>query len=394
MERKPAIRKPLKEPLDQEVAEAFVEQAPPSGPARILIVATETGGREPLHALLRSSRHRCVCTDTLAEARSAVQREHFDLALINPTLPDGDGLELLSALQQDSLATKCIVISASDAQNVAVEALRRGACDFITLPLNLPDLAARCDVALLRARADRQRDERLDRLKAICKKLNLSRHEVIQQVDTLCKDLVTAYQEVAEQLSEVAMASEFRTMLKQELDVEDLLRTALEYLLTKTGPTNAAVFLPDSSGHFALGAYVNYDCPRENISVLLDHLCSAVCPQMMEEREIIEFEDVKEFADWIGFGAGALDDAQVLAFSCSHREECMAVIILFRSSKEPFKDELNEMLNVLRPIFAEQIANVIRIHHRASPQWPKDAHRRDDDYDFNDESDYGFGLAA
>ena len=33
-------------------------------------------------------------------------------------------------------------------------------------------------------------------------------------------------------------------------------------MLTKTGPTNAAVFLPGTGTDFDLGAYVNYDCPR------------------------------------------------------------------------------------------------------------------------------------
>ena len=47
------------------------------------------------------------------------------------------------------------------------------------------------------------------------------------------------------------------------------------HLLTKTGPTNAAVFLPDSVDHYGLGAYVNYDCPRESIAALLDALATA-----------------------------------------------------------------------------------------------------------------------
>ena len=43
-------------------------------------------------------------------------------------------------------------------------------------------------------------------------------------------------------------ALEFTGLIKQELDIENLLRTTLEYVLGRSGPTNAAVFLPTTSG--------------------------------------------------------------------------------------------------------------------------------------------------
>ncbi len=208
----------------------------------------------------------------------------------------------------------------------------------------------------------------------------------------MCKDLAAAYQDVSAQLNEVAMATEFRTLLKQELDVEDLLRTALEYLLGRIGPTNAAVFLPDSAGAFDLGAYVNYDCPRETITVLLNHLCRVVCPQMAEESEIVRFEDAQAFAEYIGTDAGFLGGCQVVAFSCRHDGKCLAVIVLFRNAQEPFEEALAQTIEILRAIFAEQVSNVIRVHHRASPSWPKEA--LDDEHDVSDYDDFGFGGMA
>ena len=186
------------------------------------------------------------------------------------------------------------------------------------------------------------------------------------------------------------MAAEFRMLLRQELDVEDLLRTALEYLLTKTGATNAAVFLPDATTNFELGAYVNYDCPRETITVLLNHLCRTVCPQMIEESEIVSFDDAAAFAAWAGADAGFLAGCEVIAFSCLHEGKCMAVMVLFRSKDEPFDEALAASINILRAIFAEQVHNVIRVHHRASPSWPKDP-LEDDEFEAGDYDDYGFG---
>ncbi len=380
--------------LDREIAEAFADQPAASGPAQILVVGGPADIRSQLAKGLVDRHHRCTCVARLAEGQEAVGRERFDLVLIDPALADGDGLDLARWLRQFSPSTRTIVYCGGGSFQQAVEALRCGVIDFLESGATAEDVAARIDAALSTSRADTQREQRLAQLKVVCKKLVVARQEVSEHLDRLCKDLVAAYEDVSEQMSEVAMAAEFRTLLKQELDVEELLRTSLEYMLTRTGPTNAAVFLPDAGGVFELGAYVNYDCPRETITVLLSHLCRAVCPQMVDEGEIVAFSDADEFAQWVGADAGFLAGCQVLAFACLHNGKCMGVMVLFRNRKEPFPETLPATLDILRGIFAEQVAHVVKIHHRANPQWPKDADARDE-YDASDYDDYGFGgLAA
>ncbi len=121
---------------------------------------------------------------------------------------------------------------------------------------------------------------------------------------------------MSEQLNEVAMSSEFQTLLRQELDIEELLRTSLEYMLTKTGPTNAAIFLSDSQNRFGLGAYVNYECPRDQAQPLLQHFADNVCPRIADKTDIIRFDDAKDFADSIGADASAIGQSDIVAFSC------------------------------------------------------------------------------
>ncbi len=375
--------------LDREIAEAFTEQPLPQGPGRILVVGGPARLQSRLISRLTRRRHHCVSFKRLEEAKAAVKRDRFDLVVLHPVLPDGDGLELARMLQQAASSTKTIILSKDESYAQVVDALRCGVSDFVDAGIALDDLVTRIESALDDSRADTQRERRLDQLKVVCKKLVAAREEVSEQLDRLCKDLVAAYQDVSEQMSEVAMAAEFRTLLKQELDVEDLLRTALEYLLTKTGPTNAAVFLPDGHSNFELGAYVNYDCPRETITVLLNHLCRAVCPQMNDETEIVSFDDAHAFAEWVGADAGFLAGCQVLAFCCMHEARCMAVMVLFRSKDEPFEESLATSIDILRAIFAEQLAHVIRVHHRARPSWPKDP--LDDECDSSDYDDLGFG---
>ncbi len=381
------------ESLDKEIAEVFAEQPPVKGPARILIVSPENELRAELQDQVTTDGHRCACADDLTQARRTIARRRFDLLLLDLDLADGDVMELVRALRTVSPPIRCLVFAEIASSTQVVGALRCGAVDFMCLPKDLDQFGARVESALVAARADMHQVQCVARLKAVCKKLVTARHEVTQQVERLCKDLVEAYQDVSLQMTEVAMASEFRTLLKQELDVEALLRTSLEYLLTKTDPTNAAVFLPDSAGRFDLGAYVNYDCPRETVTTLLDHLCQYVCPQMADEAEIVAFSDADEFAAWVGAEVGFLAGCQVIAFSCLHEGECLAVMVLFRSKSTPFAEDLAGAIDILRPIFAEQVNNVIRVHHRATPSWPDDA-ADGNEYGYNDYDDLGFGGYA
>ena len=62
-------------------------------------------------------------------------------------------------------------------------------------------------------------------------------------------------------------------------------------------------------------------------------------------------------ATWIQHASG-------LAFSACHEGDCLAVVALFRDSHAPFADTLHAPLRIVRDLFAEQLARVVRIHNR------------------------------
>jgi hypothetical protein len=64
-------------------------------------------------------------------------------------------------------------------------------------------------------------------------------------------------------------------------------------------------------------------------------------------------------------------DAELVAWPARHGDECMAVFFLFRNRSEPFRDELAGVIDALRPVFAAQMAKLVRIHHRSRFQWPQ-----------------------
>jgi DNA-binding response OmpR family regulator len=376
--------------MDQDISRVLDGPAKGTsrGPHRVLLAGIGHSMRDELLTVLDQPAFRWTAAAQMSQVESAVDRQSHDVIVIGASL----GPAIVDAVASMGGPSMGIIYcgECSSASDI-VELMRAGASDVLDPRTCTADEVRRsiCAVAE-KAREARCHEQHIDRLKRVCRELNIARRQVNEQVDGLCNDLASAYRDIAEQMNEVAMTTEFRTLIRQELDVEDLLRTTLEYLLTKTGPTNAAVFLPDHAQNFGLGAYVNYDCPRETVSVLLDHLCEAICPQMAEEQEIVLFDDSAEFSEWVGIESGFMDDSQVMAFSCMHEGECLAVIVLFRNRSDAFELQLAATIDLLRTIFAEQLATIVRVHHRASPEWPEDMH--EDDTDYND--DYGFGYGG
>jgi two-component system, NtrC family, response regulator AtoC len=95
---------------------------------------------------------------TLAKARAELERSTPDVIVLDRRLPDGDGLELLAALSREprGSAPHVIVVTAyGDVEN-AVEALRAGAADYLTKPIQITDLLVKLD-KVIEARGLRDR---------------------------------------------------------------------------------------------------------------------------------------------------------------------------------------------------------------------------------------------
>jgi GAF domain-containing protein len=169
----------------------------------------------------------------------------------------------------------------------------------------------------------------------------------------------------------VTNVSDFKGLIRGELDIEALLRTTLEFVLARSGPTNAAVFLPTTSGDYSLGAYVNYDCPKDTCDVLLDHLANAVAPRFetaVAPGGMTHLTDPEALNEFLGDDADWLKGSHVFGFPCSHEGECLAIFMLFRDHRSPFTQPLIEQVHTVGELFAAQLARVIHIHHRHLPK--------------------------
>jgi len=305
---------------------------------------------------------------TADEAIAHIVSGATDLVLVSTAIKPANFAPVAAQARRISAATKVIVVGDAPRGPRLLDAVRAGAVDWLDLSHEPSELMERLRHAVDLGHEDRARDERVARLKGICRKLSITRSEFSKQIDSLSEGL----SEFRDRVDEAAIVGEFRGLLSQELDVEDLLRTAMQYMLTKTGATNAAVFLPGAKPtQFGLGAYVHYDCPRTTAEPLLSRLADEICPRIAGSDDILRFADTAEFIESIGLEASVLDECELVAWPAHHGDECMGVFFLFRNRSEPFKDELAGLIDALRPVFAAQMAKLVRVHHRSKFLWPE-----------------------
>ena len=73
----------------------------------------------------------------LAEARALLNQHKFDLCLTDMRLPDGNGISLVEYIQKHSPDTPTAVITAHGSMESAIQALKAGAFDFVSKPVDL-----------------------------------------------------------------------------------------------------------------------------------------------------------------------------------------------------------------------------------------------------------------
>jgi DNA-binding NtrC family response regulator len=105
-------------------------------PYTVLVVDDEPSMREVLRLRLAQWNFRVVTADSRQEASRVAAEEEPDIVVCDVVLPDGSGLDLLPALRTDAFPRPVVMITAHGSIDAAVEAVKRGAMDFLTKPLD------------------------------------------------------------------------------------------------------------------------------------------------------------------------------------------------------------------------------------------------------------------
>ena len=106
-------------------------------PPRVLVIDDEPDLRTLYELTLLREGYRVESAADLGEARACLRDQRFDAVITDMRLPDGLGLELLKELAAEQRSERCVVITAHGSARNAVEALKAGAFDYLTKPVDL-----------------------------------------------------------------------------------------------------------------------------------------------------------------------------------------------------------------------------------------------------------------
>src|SRR5206468_5525547 len=131
---------------------------------RVLIVEDDNALADGLMRTLRQSGYAVDHADTGELALRACSEEHYDLVVLDISLPGVDGFEVLRQLRRDNHAGSILVLTAHDAETDRVRGLDLGADDYVTKPFSLPELEARVRALIRRSQVVKSPKLRFGRL--------------------------------------------------------------------------------------------------------------------------------------------------------------------------------------------------------------------------------------
>ncbi len=121
-------------------------------PPKILIVDDEPNMLHMLNAVLKQDGFDPECAESALRALEMVSQDSFDFILSDVRMPGMDGVQLLEQLRERGIDTMVILMSAYGTIDLALEALRKGAYDYIAKPFKTDEV-----VLTLRKAAERER---------------------------------------------------------------------------------------------------------------------------------------------------------------------------------------------------------------------------------------------
>src|SRR5438876_1641361 len=206
----------------------------------VLIVDDEKHTRDGLRRLLENDYDVYVAAD-IAGAVDVLEREQIDVLLTDLRLGNEDGMLLIDRALKMSRPPICIMMTAYGSVDVAVEAMKRGAYDFVTKPLNLDK------VEMLISRALGAR------------KLEQENRTLRQQVDE-------------------------RYGLENIIGESAALREVLD-TIRQVAPSSANVLIEGESGTGKeLAAHAIHNLSRRNKARFVTVHCAALSPQLLESE--------------------------------------------------------------------------------------------------------------
>src|SRR5262249_55818516 len=140
-------------------------------PARILVVDDEPNVLVTIAAILEQEGYQVVAVNSAEDALARLRAGRFDLLLTDLRLEGASGISLVAELQAHWPDTAAVILTGYASLESAIEALRKGAYDYLIKPCNVDELKLTVARAIERAALGRALRDRVEELDAANAKL-------------------------------------------------------------------------------------------------------------------------------------------------------------------------------------------------------------------------------
>ncbi|MHC4601001.1 MAG: sigma-54-dependent transcriptional regulator [Planctomycetota bacterium] len=194
--------------------------------AKVLIIDDEQAICWALRRILEKDGHEVAAEGTAGKGLARAEEDPPDVILLDVRLPDRDGLEALEAIRTGDLAGEVIVITAHGTMETAVEAIHRGAFDYLVKPLD--------------GEATRLAVQRAARVRALAEEVKGLKARLRDREATLLVGATPAMQEVFKRIGMVSLSDASVLILGETGTGKDLAARAIHL----SSPRKAGSFVP------------------------------------------------------------------------------------------------------------------------------------------------------
>ncbi len=164
--------------------------------AKILVVDDESPILESIEMFMGEKGHKVYTASTAAEAYSIYNSYSPEVVILDIRLPDENGLDLLKRMHEANDSSKIIMITAFHDMETTIEAMKRGAYDYIHKPLDADEIDKAVKGALFLVDADRQTPSQPKSAKRPDSSVIIGKsrpmREIFKLIGLLCQNRTTA----------------------------------------------------------------------------------------------------------------------------------------------------------------------------------------------------------
>lgn len=316
---------------------------------RVLLVDDDPDMLKICQDVLRRKGYEITCADTGQQALAEVRRQSFPAAVIDLVLPDIGGMEVVSAVRQADPEAIVVVITGFASLDSAIEAVRRGAYDYVRKPFEATDLSSVLTRGLERRQLIKENEQLVARLNRLNQQLEQSKGRLEDKM-RIATDELNVFIELRQRLAE---APDLRTTAQY----------VVEAGMRLTGADSGAMLVVDGTvgllRPIAAHKIAGNELGEKNLAVgqsILGEVALTGTPKVINDL----FADPQLSEDRLAY-AGI---RSVLAHSLGADDTILGVIAFFDKLTGPFTEKNLNLVAVL----AAQVSSVVAamINRRSS----------------------------